>query len=313
MAKTPPLIKPRPLREGDVVRVIAPASPFDGEALASGVEVLEGWGFRVRMRDDITQVRSGYLAGSPRRRAEELHEAFDDDEAAAVIAVRGGYGVTTALPLFDPDRLTRSPKALVGCSDLTALLNFAVSAGLTAIHGPMVGALGRGKDPDGAQRLQAMLTGTGRPAPLRSALDDPYAWCIAPGVARGRSVGGSLSLLAATCGTPFQTDARGCVLFLEDVGERPYRIDRLLTQIEQAGLLDGVAAVVLGDMVGCDEPGGTPTWRDAVDRVLRRHSVPVLAGLPFGHGQPNLAVPLGVDVQVDAGAGSVTFREAPLA
>ena len=294
------------------MRVIAPASPFSEEALAAGVAVLEGWGLRVRMRDDIGEARCAYLAGSPRRRADEIHEAFDDDEAAAVIAVRGGYGVTTVLPLLDPGRIAQHPKILVGCSDLTALLNFAVAAGVTAIHGPMVGGLGRGDDDAGAQRLRAMLTGSARPAPMASALADPHAWCVCPGSARGRSVGGSLSLLAATCGTPWQVDTAGAVLFLEDVGERPYRIDRLLTQLEQAGLFDDVAAVVFGDMVGCDEPEGGPTWRDPVDRVMRRRSVPVLAGLPFGHGSPNLAVPLGVDTQVDAGGGTVTFREAPV-
>jgi muramoyltetrapeptide carboxypeptidase len=294
------------------VRVVAPASPFSEEALQAGVEVLEGWGLKVRIRKDIFDKRA-YLAGTPGRRAAELHEAFDDPECRAVIAVRGGYGVTTMLPLLDPERLRADPKILVGCSDLTALLNWAVAEGVTAIHGPMVVALGRRDDEAGAERLRALLFG-GKPAVLTSAMEDAYAWCIAPGVARGRSVGGSLSLLAAACGTPYQLDTQGCVLFLEDVGERPYRIDRLLMQLLQAGLFDGVAGIVFGDMVGCDEPErDDTTWQGAVDRVLRPLAIPVLAGVPFGHARPNLAIPLGTDVQIDTAAGTVTFREAPLA
>ena len=314
MARVPSLIKPRPLSDGDVVRLIAPASPFADELLDRAVPVLEGWGLRVRFREDVRDKRA-YLAGRPERRADELHEAFADSEARALIAVRGGYGVTTALPLLDAGRLRDDPKAIVGCSDLTALLNWAVAAGVTAIHGPMAGAVGKGEDEAGIARLRDMLFGAKKPPKLTSAMDDAYSWCVAPGVGRGRSVGGSLSLLAATCGTPFQTDTRGCVLFLEDVGERPYRIDRLLVQLHQAGMFDEVAAVVLGDMVGCDEPGKEDevTWRTAVDRVFRSLAVPVLAGVPFGHATPNLAIPLGTDVQVDAGAGTVTFREAPLA
>ena len=295
------------------MRLVAPASPFNKDDLRPAVTVLEGWGLKVSFRKDIVDKRA-YLAGTPERRAEELHEAIDDPDCKAILAMRGGYGVTSTLPLLEVDRLRANPTTIIGCSDITALLNWAVAGGVTSIHGPMAASLGRGNDEAGAERLRSLLFAPTKPAELRSAMDDAYAWCIAPGVGRGRSVGGSLSLLAATCGTPFQTDTTGCVLFLEDVGERPYRIDRLLVQIQQAGMLDGVAAVVLGYMIGCDEPGRDDvTWRTAVDRVFRPLSIPVLAGVPFGHAQPNLAIPLGTDVQVDAAAGTVTFREAPLA
>jgi len=293
--------------------VVAPSSPFKADALAAGVKQLEEWGYRVRMRDDIGS-KDRYLAGSPRRRAGELHEAFADEEAAADLPVRGGYGLTTVLPLLDAELIRANPKILVGCSDLTALLQWMVSeAGVTCFHGPMVAGLGRGADPQGADRFRAVTESAERPGELRSSYSDAHEWCVAPGVARGRAVGGSLSLLAAMCGTPCQPDTRGAVLFLEDVGERPYRIDRLLTQLQQCGLLEAAAAVVLGDFVDCEEPGGNITWRDAVDRVFRNLPVPVLAGLPFGHGNPNMAFPLGVQVQVDAGQGSVVFREAALA
>ena len=304
--------RPRPLAPGDLIRVIAPASPFKKEALLAGVAALESWGYRVAHRDDLFD-RRDYFAGTPARRAAELHEAFEDPDCRAILPVRGGYGLTTLLPLLDADRIAAHPTALVGCSDLTALLNWLVDrAGMTCVHGPMVGALGAGGDPEGAERLKAVLQG-GKAGALSSFFDDPLQWCVAPGAAKGEAVGGSLSLIAAGCGTPWQLDTRGRVLFLEDVAERPYRIDRMLVQLEQAGLFDEVAAVVLGDFVGCDEPGGELTWRDAAVRVFRRLPIPVLAGLRFGHGSPNLAIPLGVPCEVDSGRGSVRFRRAPFA
>ncbi len=273
---------------------------------------LESWGYQVRMQDDIHSSWH-YLAGSPQRRADELHAAFADPEAAAVLPVRGGYGLTTVLPLLDVGLIRSNPKILVGCSDLTALLHWMVSeVRMVCFHGPMLGALGRDSDRAGGARFREVLETVGKPAELRSSLSDAHQWCFAPGVAKGRALGGSLSLLAALCGTPLQPDTRGAVLFLEDVGERPYRIDRLLTQLQHSGLFEEAAAIVLGDFVGCDEPGGQPSWRDAVDRVFRSLPIPVLAGLPFGHGEPNLIFPLGGRVQVDAGRGVVEFRESPL-
>lgn len=304
--------RPALLKRGDLVRVVAPSSPFRREDLDAGLGVLQGWGLRTQVRDDI-DTRRGYLAGSPQRRADELHEAFADPDCAAVLPVRGGYGLTTVLPRLDPAVFRRNPKVVVGCSDFTVFLNFLVQeCGIACMHGPMIGGLGRASDPTGAHRLRAMMEG-GKPGMLRSSFEDAAAWCVSPGVGKGVAVGGSLSLLAATCGTPWQLRTAGRVLFLEDVGERPYRIDRLLVQLEQAGLFDEVAAIVLGDFVGCEEPGGEITWRHAVERVFRGRATPVLAGLPFGHGAPNLAFPLGVPCQVDAGVGSVRFRRGTLA
>ncbi len=302
----------RPLVPGDLIRVVAPSSPFREDALRAGIAVLESWGYRVAHRDDLFD-RRDYFAGTPARRAAELHEAFEDPDCAAILPVRGGYGLTSVLPLLDAELIAAHPTALVGCSDLTVLLNWLVDrAGMTAVHGPMVAGLGRGEDPEGAARMKAILEGA-KPAPLSSLFDDAMQWCVAPGTARGEAVGGSLSLVAAGCGTPWQLETRGRVLFLEDVGERPYRIDRLLVQLQQAGLFDEAAAVVLGDFVGCDEPNSELGWRDAAVRVFRRLAVPVVAGIPFGHGSPNLAFPLGVPCDVDSAQGTVRFRRAPFA
>ncbi len=311
-AMTTPIKRPAALQPGDLVRVVAPSSPFRREDLDAGIAALESWGLRVRVRGDIEEKRA-YLAGTPRRRADELHEAFADPECKGVLPVRGGYGLTTVLPHLDPAVFTANPTALVGCSDLTVLLNFLVQdCGLACIHGPMLGAIGRGSDAAGTDRLRSLLHG-GKPGTLRSAFDDAHAWCVSPGVGKGVAVGGSLTLIAATCGTPWQLHTDGRVLFLEDVGERPYSVDRLLVQLEQSGLFDGVAAVVLGDFVGCTEGDTDLTWRYAVDRVFRGRAVPVLAGVPFGHGEPNLAFPLGLSCNVNASAGSVRFRRGAVA
>jgi muramoyltetrapeptide carboxypeptidase len=310
------LNKPAPLQPGDVVRVTAPSSPLkDADRLAAGVALLESWGLVVRMQDGLNNRRHLYFAGRPEERAAELMAALLDPQAKAVLSVRGGYGITTLLPLLDAAAVAAAPpKIVVGCSDLTALLTWLVQdVGQTCFHGPMLGALGDGRDEAGAARLRTMLFEGGKPRSLKPVQGDEHACCVSPGVATGRAVGGSLSLLAAQTGTPWQVDARGAVLFLEDVGERPYRIDRMLVQLAQAGLFEQAAGVVLGDFTGCEEPGGKVTWRDAVDRIFRRLPIPVLAGVQFGHGNPNLAWPLGVRVQLDAGAGLVSFREAPLA
>lgn len=305
----PDSTRPLPLSPGDVVRVVAPASPFDPSLFEAGLGVLRSWGLVPRFRDDIS-TRRHYFAGSVDRRVGELHDAFSDPEARLIIAVRGGYGVTSLLPRLDAALLRRSPKPIVGCSDLTALLAWAwARAGVAGLHAPMVEGLGRLDDPQGAERLRTILFSEERPPPIHSALPGAEAWCLAPGIARGMLIGGSLTLLAALCGTPFQPKTAGCILLLEEVGERPYRVDRMLEQLDQSGLLDGIRGVALGDFTRCEDLGGGPTWRDAVDRVFRRRPIPVLAGLPFGHGKPNLAVPIGLEGELDAGAGTLMFRE----
>lgn len=304
------LTRPPVVSDGATVRVVAPSSPFDADELEAGLNVLRSWGFQPRHREDLFE-RRAYLAGTPERRAAELHEAFEDSEAEAIFCVRGGYGLTTVLPLLDASRIRPNPKPLVGCSDVTVLLTWLVQeAGMTAIHGPMVGAMGRG-DEAGLARLREMLQSPQRPSELRSVYEQPEEWCVAPGTGKGVALGGSLSMLAALCGTPWQPRTQGAVLFLEDVGERPYRVDRLLTQLDHAGLFDDLAGVVIGDMVGCDD-GDALSWRYAVDRCFRRKPIPVLAGVSFGHAVPNLPIPLGTEVQLDAGAGWLKFREGPL-
>jgi muramoyltetrapeptide carboxypeptidase len=286
--------RPPPLRAGDLVRVIAPGSPFEVAAFEAGLEVLRGrFGLRTRVRDDIT-ARHRYLAGDDPRRLAEWDEAVADPEARAIFCARGGYGAMRLLPAIDPAPLLASPKLLVGFSDVTALHASLNRAGLATVHGPVVTQLGRAPA-DAVDHLWALLSGrparpegwTG-PAPGAGLLGGAT---VTPGRASGPLLGGSLAMLAHLCGSPFLPSLDGAILVLEDVGERPYRLDRYLTQLRLAGVLDGVAGVAVGQLTGCDDGDGSAAG--TVRELVGELGVPVVEGFAFGHEDRNLALPLG--------------------
>jgi muramoyltetrapeptide carboxypeptidase len=284
---------PPPLSRGDVVRVVAPSSPFDPEQLARGVEVLERrLGLVVRRRDDL-DARSRYLAGEDARRIAEWREAVADPDARAIFCARGGYGAMRILPAIDPAPLLARPKLLVGFSDVTALHAALNRAGLATVHGPVLTQLGRAPEAAVAH-LEALLR-RGAPAPATGAFPAGAGLAgtatIRPGRAVGPLLGGSLTLLAHLCGTRWLPELRGAILLLEDVDEKPYRLDRYLTQLRLAGALEGVAAIALGQFPGCD----TPSLRGAelVRELVAALGVPAIEGIPAGHQDANFAVPLG--------------------
>jgi muramoyltetrapeptide carboxypeptidase len=280
------VILPPLLRRGDVVRVIAPASPFDPELLERGLAVLrERLGLLPRHRADLG-ARLRYLAGDDARRLDEWREAVADPEARAIFCARGGYGTMRLLPSIDPASLVAAPKLLVGFSDVTALHAVLNRAGLATVHGPVLTQLGRAPA-EAVAHLAAVLTGGPRPdgAGLTGSAT------LRPGRAVGPVLGGSLSLLAHLCGTPFLPSFAGAILLLEDVDERPYRLDRYLTQLGLSGALRGVAAVALGQFTSCDAQG--VAGADVVREWAVGLGVPAIDGLPVGHEDSNHAVPLG--------------------
>ncbi len=295
------MIRPPPLCPGDVVHVVAPSSPIEPEALESGVAVLrDGFGLRVRMRDDVT-AREGYLAGSDARRLSEWKGAASDLEARAVFLARGGYGATRLLSQLEPARLLHPAKWVVGYSDATAIHAVLNRAGLVTVHGPMVYQLAR-LSPAARVHLGALLFGAGA-LPGVGGAPSPGAGCSGTGVIRaGRAVGtllgGSLTMLASLCGTPAMPSLAGAVLFFEDVGERPYKLDRYLTQLRSAGALQRVRAVCVGRLTDCDEPG--LRGADVVRELVRGLGVPAIEGVPSGHDDDNFALPLGALVSVVA-------------
>jgi muramoyltetrapeptide carboxypeptidase len=273
---------------------VAPSSPFDPAAFEKGLQVLSGrFGLRPRLRADLV-ARRAYLAGDDARRVEEWREAVSDPEATAVFCARGGYGAMRILPAVDPAPLLERPKAFVGFSDVTALHAVLNRAGLATVHGPVVTQLGRAPD-DALRHLEALLF----EAPAH-----PGAWGVPPpgaglvaertvraGRASGPVLGGTLTLLAHLAGTPFAPPLDGAILLLEDVGEKPYRVDRCLTQLRLAGALDRIAGLAIGRFTSCDDGGVLAL--DVVREAALALGVPAIEGLPAGHDDANFAIPLG--------------------
>jgi muramoyltetrapeptide carboxypeptidase len=292
--------RPAALRSGDRLAVIAPASPFPREDFEAGLLELTRLGFDP-VYDERVFARQRYVAGDAQTRAAAFLDAWQNPNIAGVIAARGGYGSVQILPLLDPTTIRATPKVFVGASDLTAVLAWLTArCGVVAVHGPMVaGQLSRGAEGyDEVTWTGALM----RPAPLgeiASAALDP----MVPGEASGPLYGGNLTQLAASLGTPYAFDPpEPYVLFLEDVSERPYRVDRLLTQLRLAGVLGRARALVFGEMVQCDEPDGSLRCRDVVHEYVSGFPGPVVFGLPAGHTRgPALTLPLGVGVRVVSG------------
>ena len=292
------------MRVGARVGVFALSGPPDRAALAAGIRWLEAAGFEVRRAANLDD-RDAYLAGADAARVAGLVGLLDDG-VDVLLAARGGYGAMRALPLLPWQRLRAWGGWLIGFSDVTALHAAAAVHGLPAsIHGPMGTTLAR-HEPSAA-RLLELLRGT---APRRL-FRVPPSRVVRPGVARGVAVGGNLAVLTSLAGTPFAPDLGGAVLFLEEVGEPGYRIDRLLTQLRLSSRLDSVKALITGRLSRCGrgEPGWRERWRRLLDEAAPPGAV-VVEGLPFGHGITNQPFPLGREVTVDTGRGEVSWEGA---
>jgi len=295
--------KPRPLVRGDRIAVVAPASPFNRDEFDAGVAELRRLGFEPVFDESVFE-RKRYVAGGPERRAAAIQSAWHDPSIAAVIGVRGGYGSAQVLPFLDADDMRESCKPFIGYSDLTALLTFfTTTMGMVAFHGPMLaGRLGRGAGSgyDEASFLNAIS----RNAPMGE-LAPPGLETIHAGEGSGPLFGGTLTQLVSSLGTPCAFDPpQGYVLLLEEVGERPYRLDRMVTQLRQAGLLAQASAVVIGELPRCDEPSGDLTARTVMTDLFGDFHGPVVIGFPTGHTTgPAMTLPLGVRTRVVAPAG----------
>jgi muramoyltetrapeptide carboxypeptidase len=292
-----PDFRGRYLDPGARIGLVAPAGPFDREDFERGVTKLERH-YSVRWEPGILE-RAGYLAGSDARRLSELQAALDDPSLDGIIAARGGYGVTRLLARLDLSALERRPKLLVGFSDITALHAQWARARVLSIHGSMVASLGR-SDELGFERYRAALEGR-----FGGGCSDLTAY--APGRAEGILLGGNLTVLSALIGTPHWPGFSGAVLFLEDIGERPYRVDRMLTTWHDAGAFEGVRGVVLGAFVQSDPGLDQIAVQDVLAERLADLGIPVAAGLPAGHVPDNLELPFGQPVLLDATRGELSF------
>lgn len=307
----------RPLRaaaltRGDRVAIVAPSSPVLSRGrLDDGIEILRRWGLEPLALGGLRRAH-GHLAGTDDERADDLNTAFRDPTVRAVVAARGGYGVTRILDRLDWDALAADPKLLVGFSDVSALLLAAWRrVGLVSVHGQFAGRLSL--QPDPTLELLRRLVLDPRPlGALTQPAGGPPLRTVVAGEAEGPLVGGNLSLVATLVGTPDQPDTDGAIVFLEDVAEAPYRIDRMLTQLRRAGLFDQATGVIVGELRDCEPSEDRPslTTAEVVDEVLGDLGVPVLEGLAIGHVDRQLPLPVGVRARLDVDAGGLTVLEA---
>jgi muramoyltetrapeptide carboxypeptidase len=309
-------IRPPALRPGDTIALVAPAGPADKERVFEFAKQLEAKGFRVQLPKGLFR-RSGYLAGTDDARAAELNAAIRDPNVRAIFPCRGGYGLTRILDRIDYAALRKNPKIITGYSDLTALhLAVARKARLITFHSPMPEFDLRRTDGEyeyaarsfwrtllaseykSGEKGYTVALPQGKPKPER----------LVGGKDRGRLIGGNLTLICATLGTPYAPELKGTILLLEDTGEAPYRVDRMLSQLRLAGVLDSVAGVVVGDFSKTDVKD--------VDRVVREYlgklKVPVVINFPVGHTVQNATLPHGALVELDADAPALRVLENPV-
>ncbi len=285
-------LAPPPLRQGDRVAVVAPAGPFDRESFDKGLAVLASR--YTPVFDDTLFEAHRYLAGTDASRGSQLQRALDDHSIRGVFAARGGYGAMRLLPLN-----FTTPKIIAGFSDITALHLAAQKHGWQSLHAPVLTQLGK-QPAEVVERMFATLEGRAV-APLSGTRT------VKTGFAHGPLIGGNFSVLTRLIGTPFLPSLHGAVLLIEDVGERPYRLDRMWQHLKLAGQLHGVAGIVFGEFTGCEEKDAPYTSGDVLDELAAELGVPCAAGFDIGHGVVNQPVMLGAEVRLDATAKTLEF------
>jgi muramoyltetrapeptide carboxypeptidase len=302
------VLRPAALRPGDLVMLVSPSGPTRPERVARGTELLESWGLRVATAQNA-YARKGFLAGTDAQRLADLNAAFADPAVRGIVCTRGGYGAQRIVDGLDHPAVRRDPKVFGGFSDITALqLALWRAARLATVHGPGAAWLDERTGPASAESLRAALMTTEPVVVTRDLAEETAPVCV-PGVAHGTLLGGNLCLLAASVGTPDLPDLTGVILLLEEVGEPPYKIDRMLTHLRRAGALAGLAGVAIGQFTDCADEWDVSAAEVLTDRVGDL-GIPVLGGLPVGHGPGQQTVPLGVPAVLDTVAGTLIVEPA---
>ncbi len=305
--RSQPLIKPRRLTVGDTVGLISPASAINQSDLTEVIEFLTAYGFKVKVGEHVLD-RYGYLAGIDADRAADVNAMFADDQVQAILTLRGGWGCHRILPLVDYDLIRRHPKILMGFSDITSLLLAIIArSGVITFHGPVGISTWNWFDLNYVERILLK-----KEAILMQNLADHRVETITPGQTRGRLLGGNLSVLAALVGSPYLPSWKNTILFLEDVGEEIYRVDRMLTQLKLGGILEQLVGLIFASCSDCDpaeddEP--TLTLGQVLSELIAPLGIPAWSGSMIGHIQNNFTVPLGVEVEIDAERGTILMLE----
>jgi muramoyltetrapeptide carboxypeptidase len=312
------IIKPTKLSKGDMVGIVAPASaPPDPAAISRSMEAIEKLGFKPKLAPNARK-RLGFLAGTDRERAGDLMRMFADPKVRAIICVRGGYGTSRLLPLLDYNIIRANPKIFVGHSDITSLhLAFLKEANLISFHGPMLNSDFIKEDmPDFTLAgFLRSLTSSEPPGGICQGYRRSTVKIHRRGRAAGRLVGGNITLLCASLGTPWQSSLKNSIFFFEDLDEAPYRFDRMLTQLLNSGALRGVRGIAVGINKDCEDPNRKKskeyrqTLEDVLEERLMPLQIPLVSGLPFGHIPHNATLPVGARAQLDADEGDLVITE----
>jgi muramoyltetrapeptide carboxypeptidase len=299
------LIKPAALRPGNTIGIVAPASNIKQDLLDQGCRELENLGFKTHYRPDIT-TSYRYFSGTRERRLDEFLEMLKSPDIDAIFCARGGYGSGQLIPNIDPDLIRNNPKIICGSSDITMLLNWVERAGVASFHGPMVAtAIRQGSAGYDRQVLVNMLQ---EKQAVRFPTDATKV--LRTGRAEGRLIGGCLSVVVATLGTKNEIDTRDSILILEDQDEKPYRIDRMITQLDQAGKFEEVRGVVFGEMLNCVQHANQGyTLEEVLTDLLSDFMFPILYGFATGHtSRANVIVPFGVRARLDLASSAPLFE-----
>lgn len=318
-ASLPPL-KPERLRPGMTIGVVAPSSPADeDETVRYGLELVESFGFKAKPGKHLFE-RTQYLAGPDEARAADLNAMFADSDVGAIMALAGGYGAMRILPHLDYDVIRANPKALIGYSDITALhCALHRKCGLITYHGQT--ALSRFTGYSIAEFQKVLMepkanVPIGAPPPFETGPGrvqrENRITTFRPGVARGRLIGGNLTLVSCLMGTPYEPDFAGRLVFLEDVHEKPYRVDRMLTQLLLSGRLAKAAGLIFGKFTDAEDTGNTFSLEHVLRDAAARLEIPCARGLMIGHVADQTVVPIGIEAEFDAGGGQLTLLESPM-
>lgn len=294
---------------GSCIGIIAPATACADFDYTSGIELLHQWGYKTKISKTL-KTNEGYLAGSDKLRASELNKFFADDEVDAILCFGGGYGCTRILDLLDYDLIRKHPKLLIGFSDITALHTaIGQNSRLVTIHGPMLKTLSRKPTQytisSFCRGLRMSVPLGAFPLPKKHDLESFY-----PGRAFGKLIGGNLSVITSLCGTPYELKGENSILFLEDIGEDAYAIDRMLRQLWQNGLLKDIKGLIFGNFSHC-QPNKQEPYEFTVKEILQQYAnlakVPTIYNFPAGHERTNAFLPLGVNATINITEDNINF------
>ena len=300
LSKNNKSVRPPRLKPGDTIGIVTPAGPFDPERFMKGKTVLESMGFQTFFSEGIFQ-KHGFLAGTDIQRSDQVNRLFADPTVQAIVCARGGYGSMRILPFLDFETIQTHPKIFLGFSDISALLSVLYDqCNLVTFHGPVVTTLANATE----KTLTALQTALTSPAALE--ITPENGTVIKQGVCSGLMAGGNLTTLCHLVGTSYAPNLKGKILLLEDVGEMPYRIDRMLTQMKLAGCFNEIAGLILGAFKEC---GHLNEIVEIFNNIFENADIPILAGFDMGHGEHNLTIPMGLGATLDTDKKRLLFHE----